>query len=143
MSKEVLLVVESVSHEKGVPKDVIFGAIEAALAMATKKRYDENAEFRVAIDRETGGYETFRVWSVADPGAVAGLAMPADPRRGDGWVREVVDGQPTERVRVGETDLRRVGAQEVAGVITFLAGESAGYITGAVVPVDGGLGMGH
>jgi len=70
MSKEVLLVVESVSHEKGVPKDVIFGAIEVALATATKKRYDENAEFRVAIDRETGDYETFRVWEVADPDAV-------------------------------------------------------------------------
>jgi transcription termination/antitermination protein NusA len=67
MSKEVLLVVESVSHEKGVPKDVIFGAIEAALAMATKKRYDDNAEFRVAINRETGDYDTYRLWTVADP----------------------------------------------------------------------------
>jgi transcription termination/antitermination protein NusA len=67
MSKEVLLVVESVSHEKGVPKDVIFGALEAALAMATKKRYGELAEFRVAINRETGVYETFRVWNVTEP----------------------------------------------------------------------------
>src|SRR6056297_3807954 len=67
MSKEVLLVVDSVSHEKGVPKDVIFGAIEAALAMATKKRYDEKAEFRVAINRESGDYETYRLWSVSDP----------------------------------------------------------------------------
>ena len=50
MSKEILLVVESVSHEKGVSKDVLFGAIESALAVATKKRYGENAEFRVAID---------------------------------------------------------------------------------------------
>ena len=66
MSKEILLVVESVSHEKGVPKDVIFGAIESALAMATKKRYGENEdpEFRVAIDRESGEYETFRTWTV-------------------------------------------------------------------------------
>ena len=47
MSKEILLVVESVSHEKGVSKDVLFGAIESALAVATKKRYGENAEFRV------------------------------------------------------------------------------------------------
>ena len=49
MSKEILLVVESVSHEKGVSKDVLFGAIESALAVATKKRYGEDAEFRVAI----------------------------------------------------------------------------------------------
>jgi len=67
MSKEVLLVVDSVSHEKSVPKEVIFGALEAALAMATKKKYGENAEFRVHIDRDHGSYETFRVWTVADP----------------------------------------------------------------------------
>jgi hypothetical protein len=66
MSKEILLVVESVSHEKGVSKDVLFGAIESALAVATKKRYGEHAEFRVAIDRESGEYETFRTWAVVD-----------------------------------------------------------------------------
>ncbi|MEZ5552215.1 MAG: transcription termination factor NusA [Pseudomonadales bacterium] len=70
MTKEILLVVDSVSHEKGVPKDVIFDAIEVALATATKKRYGESAEFRVAIDRETGEYETFRVWHICDPDAV-------------------------------------------------------------------------
>ena len=46
MSKEILLVVESVSHEKGVSKEVLFEAIESALAIATKKRYNEDAEFR-------------------------------------------------------------------------------------------------
>jgi N utilization substance protein A len=66
MSKEILSVIDSVSLEKGVPKDVIFGAMEAALAVATKKKYGEDAEFRVAIDRETGEYETFRTWSVVD-----------------------------------------------------------------------------
>jgi N utilization substance protein A len=58
--------VDSVSHEKSVPKEVIFGALEAALAMATKKKYGENAEFRVHIDRDNGSYETFRVWTVVD-----------------------------------------------------------------------------
>jgi len=66
MTKEILLVVDSVSHEKGVSKDVLFGAIESALAMATKKRYGEDAEFRVAIDRATGEYETFRTWGVVN-----------------------------------------------------------------------------
>ena len=66
MIKEMLSVIESVSHEKGVPKDVIFGAMEAALAVATKKKYGEEAEFRVAIDRESGEYETFRTWAVVD-----------------------------------------------------------------------------
>ena len=64
MNKEILQVVESVSHEKGVPQDVIFEALELALATATKKRYPEDAEIRVAIDRETGEYESFRRWKV-------------------------------------------------------------------------------
>ncbi len=66
MSKEILLVVESVSLEKGVSKQVIFEAIESAMAMATKKRYGEDAEFRVAIDRETGEYDTYRTWKVVN-----------------------------------------------------------------------------
>ena len=64
MSKEILLVVDAVSNEKGVEKDVIFEAIEAALASATRKRYGEDIDVRVAIDRETGEYETFRRWMV-------------------------------------------------------------------------------
>ena len=67
MSKEILTVVESLSHEKGVSEEVIFAALESALAMATKKRYVEDAEFRVAIDRSIGDYETFRRWLVVDP----------------------------------------------------------------------------
>jgi len=70
MSKEILLVVESVSNEKGVPKEVIVDALEHALASATKKRYQENAEFRVSIDRESGEYSTFRRWQVVDPTTV-------------------------------------------------------------------------
>ena len=66
MSKEILSVIESVSLEKGVPKEIIFGAMEAALAVATKKKYGEDAEFRVAIDRDSGEYETFRTWIVVD-----------------------------------------------------------------------------
>ena len=64
MNKEILMVVDVVSNEKGVAKDIIFEAIEAALAMATKKRHREDIEVRVAIDRETGDYKTFRQWEV-------------------------------------------------------------------------------
>jgi N utilization substance protein A len=66
MSKEILLVVESVSNEKGVPEDIIFEALESALATATKKRYTEETDIRVAIDRETGDYETFRRWHIVE-----------------------------------------------------------------------------
>lgn len=64
MSKEILLVVESVSNEKGVSEDIIIEALELALATATKKRYDEEVELRVAIDKESGEYDTFRYWDV-------------------------------------------------------------------------------
>ncbi len=66
MNKEILLVADAVSNEKGVDKDVIFQAIEAALASATKKRYGGEIDARVQIDRQTGDYETFRRWLVVD-----------------------------------------------------------------------------
>ena len=66
MSKDMLLVVDAVSNEKGVSKEVIFGAIEAALASATKKRHAEDIEVRVVIDRETGEYNTYRCWEVVE-----------------------------------------------------------------------------
>ncbi|ASP37247.1 transcription termination/antitermination protein NusA [Bacterioplanes sanyensis] len=74
MSKEILLVAEAVSNEKGVSKEIIFEAIESALAAAAKKRYeDENATIRVDIDRKTGDYETFRSWLVVSNDVVPGL----------------------------------------------------------------------
>lgn len=70
MNKEILLVVDAVSNEKGVEKDIIFGAIEAALEMATKKRYNTDVNIRVAINRENGDYETFRRWEVIEDDAM-------------------------------------------------------------------------
>lgn len=64
MNKEILLVAETVSNEKGVPQKVIFEAIENALEVATKKKTIEDIAVRVAIDVKTGDYETFRQWTV-------------------------------------------------------------------------------
>ena len=64
MNKEILLVADAVSSEKGVDREIIFEAIEVALSTATKKRYDEESDIEVMIDRETGDYETFRRWTV-------------------------------------------------------------------------------
>ncbi|HEX2585673.1 MAG TPA: NusA N-terminal domain-containing protein, partial [Steroidobacteraceae bacterium] len=64
MNKEILMVVDAVSNEKGVDKEIIFEALEAALATATRKRYGEGYEVRVAINRKTGNYDTFRRWKV-------------------------------------------------------------------------------
>ena len=66
MNKEILLVVDTVSNEKGVDKEVIFEAIEAALATATRKKHGLEMDVRVAIDRESGDYESFRRWLVVD-----------------------------------------------------------------------------
>ena len=65
MSKEILLVVESVSNEKGVPREAIFQALEQALVAATKKKYNiDEMDVRVVINRKTGEYDTFRRWTV-------------------------------------------------------------------------------
>lgn len=117
MSKEILMVVEAVSNEKGVEKDVIFEAIELALATAAKKRFeDEEADIRVAIDRRTGEYETFRRWLVVDNDAVPALgteltlqeAEEIDPGLKPGDIYE----EKTESESFG-----RIGAQAAKQII--------------------------
>ena len=60
MSREILLLVDALSREKSVDKEVVFEALESALASATKKRFSDEADVRVSIDRNTGEYESFR-----------------------------------------------------------------------------------
>ncbi|HRF71331.1 MAG TPA: transcription termination factor NusA [Accumulibacter sp.] len=64
MSREILLLVDVLAREKNVTKDIVFGALELALASATKKRVHDDANVRVVVDRETGDFETFRRWEV-------------------------------------------------------------------------------
>jgi len=67
MSREVLLLVDALAREKNVDKEIVFGALEAALASATKKRFgEEEADVRVSIDRNTGEYTSYRCWEVMD-----------------------------------------------------------------------------
>jgi len=121
LTKEILGAVDSVSNEKGVSKEVVCDAIEIALATATKKRHRDDAEFRVAIDWETGDYETFRTWEVVDPNEIdeedpfnpdAQLtpedAKEKDPSLGIGDMWE----EPTESVAFG-----RIVAQTARQVI--------------------------
>ncbi|MCS6945870.1 MAG: transcription termination factor NusA [Sutterellaceae bacterium] len=73
--REILMTVDVLAREKNVPREVVFGALEAALAAATKKTFDEDdVEIRVAVDRETGEYEAFRRWQVVPD--EAGLQEP-------------------------------------------------------------------
>ncbi|WP_153112138.1 transcription termination factor NusA [Propionivibrio limicola] len=64
MSRETLLLVDVLAREKNVPKDIVFGALELALASASKKRIDDEADVRVVVNRESGDFETFRRWEV-------------------------------------------------------------------------------
>src|SRR5690606_23986505 len=118
MNKEILMVADAVSNEKGVDKGVIFEAIEAALASATRKRYGEDIDVRVSIDRTTGEYETFRRWKVfADDSTALGEparevrledALEIDPNAEPGGYVE----QPMESVEFG-----RIAAQTAKQVI--------------------------
>lgn len=86
MNKEILLVVEAMSNEKGVSKDIIFEAIEAALATATKKRHTDDIDVRIAINRETGDYQSFRRWQVidnSDDEAMAGFLPDSQTKLND------------------------------------------------------------
>lgn len=64
MSREILLLVDVLAREKNVSKDIVFSALELALASATKKRIDDEADVRVVVDRDTGDFESFRRWEV-------------------------------------------------------------------------------
>lgn len=74
MSREILMLVDALAREKNVDKEVVFGALEHALAQATKKRYEGEVDIRVSIDRDTGEFESFRRWHVVPD--EAGLQLP-------------------------------------------------------------------
>lgn len=117
MNRELLMLVEAISREKNVDRDVVFGAVEAALAQAAKKLYEGDVDMRVAINRETGDYETFRRWHVVPD--EAGLQLPdqeilqfeAREQIPDIEVGEYIE-EPVESVSIG-----RIGAMAAKQVI--------------------------
>jgi N utilization substance protein A len=116
MNKEILMVAEAVSNEKGVSEDIIFEAIELALATAAKKRYDEDSDVEVTIDRKTGDYETRRRWLVMPDTEMALLgtqftteeAIEKDPNLKPGDVYEEI---------IENVDFGRIAAQTAKQVI--------------------------
>ena len=117
MSREILLLVDALAHEKNVDKEVIFSALEFALASATKKRFADDADVRVHIDRESGEYDPFRRWTLlTDDEALEnpGAQMYADDERAND--KTIIDGnvfeEPLESVEFG-----RIGAQAAKQVI--------------------------
>ncbi len=117
MNRELLMLVDAISREKNVDREVVFGAVELALASATKKLYEGEVDIRVAIDRDTGVYETFRRWHVVPD--EAGLQLPEaeilhfeakeqiDDIEVDDYLEESVESVP----------IGRIGAQAAKQVI--------------------------
>ena len=118
MNKNILLMVDVVSNEKGVEKDLIFEALEAALASAGKEQYGDESDLRVAIDRETGDYETFQRWTVLEDDSEE-FEYPERQIKLSYAVKQKEDAQPGDVLehKVDSVDFGRIGAQKAKQVI--------------------------
>ena len=117
MSKEILMVADAVSNEKGVSRSVIFEAIESALAAATKKLYDDKEiECRVSVNRDTGDYETFRVWTVVDEEEYLEEGFQLTLEQASGKDRSLVIGDTWEE-KIDNVEFGRIAAQTAKQVI--------------------------
>jgi N utilization substance protein A len=116
MSREILLLVDALAREKNVSRDVVFAALEQALASATKKRFSEDVDVRVEIDRETGDFQAFRRWQVVPDEAVEfapiQIALSEAVKRSENIELEAFIEEALEPVEFG-----RIGAQAAKQVI--------------------------
>ncbi|MBQ1784235.1 MAG: transcription termination/antitermination protein NusA [Gammaproteobacteria bacterium] len=147
MNKEILLVVEAVSNEKGVPREKIFQALETALATATKKKTEGDIEVRVAIDRKTGDYDTFRRWMVvADDGLTnpyqeitLSAAQVDEPEiQLGGYVEEQIDSVAFDRITTQtakQVIVQKVREAERAQVVDQFRAREGELVTGVVKKV--------
>lgn len=120
MSREILLLVDALAREKAVEKEVVFTALELALASATKRRFQEDIETRVSIDRLTGSHQSFRRWLVVEDGAVEdparqislsdALTDDADIQVGD-YIEKLLE--PIEFGRIGAQAAKQVIFQKI------------------------------
>lgn len=153
MSKDILLVVDAVSNEKGVGKDVIFGALEAALASAARKLCDDERDVRVSIDRTTGDYDTFRRWEVIEedpeeeienPDAVMTLeeaqSINPDIEIG-GFIEEPMENAEFGRIAAQtakQVIVQRVREAERAQVVEAYQDRAGELVTGIVKRIERG-----
>lgn len=150
MSKEILLVVDAVSNEKGVSKEVIFDALEVALATATKKRHQDEIDVRVAIDRHTGAYETYRRWHVVEDdmlefeeneiGLSDALVKKPDIQLGD-FIEETMPSVDFGRIAAQtakQVIVQKVREAERAQVVDAFKGRIGEMINGVVKRMDKG-----
>lgn len=120
MSRELLMLVDALAREKNVDKDIVFGALELALASATKKRFKDDIDVRVEIDRESGEYKSFRRWLVVPdelleiPVQQVALseAQNNDPKlEANDYIEEALE--PVEFGRIGAQTAKQVILQKI------------------------------
>ena len=117
MNRELLMLVDAISREKNVERDVVFGAVELALASATKKVHPEGVDIRVSVDRDSGVYETFRRWLVVPD--EAGLQNPEGEELVSDARDEIADIEEGDYIEkpVESLPIGRIGAQAAKQVI--------------------------
>lgn len=151
MSREILLLVDALAREKNVDKDVVFDALEHAFAQATKKRYEGDVDIRVAIDRETGEFESFRRWLVVPD--EAGLQLPdqeilhfeATEQVGDIDVGDHIE-DPIESIEFGrrfaqdtkQVALQRLRDAEREQILADFLARGDSLVTGAIKRMERG-----
>ncbi len=152
MNKDILYVADAVSNEKGVDKEIIFEAIEAALATATRKKNNKDIEVRVDIDRETGDYETFRRWLVVEDtgegleNPLAEITLEAaridDPEIEPGdYIEEQIESVEFGRIAAQtakQVIVQKVREAERARVIEAYQGREGELVMGTVKRVERG-----
>ncbi|AFL75044.1 transcription termination factor NusA [Thiocystis violascens] len=153
MSKEILLVVEAVSNEKDVSEDVIFEAIEAALASATRKKHGGDIDVRVVIDRKTGDYNTFRRWEIVTDPEQGVLEAPSrqitesaaailEPQLGVGdFIEEEIESVLFGRIAAQtakQVIVQKVRDAERAKVVTNFVERKGQLVTGIVKKAERG-----
>ncbi|MEN9775249.1 MAG: Transcription elongation protein nusA [Pseudomonadota bacterium] len=116
MSREVLLLVDALAREKNVAREVVFAALESALASATKKRFTEEVDVRVSIDRLSGDYEAFRRWQVVPDGELEDHDIQVILTEARKQVADVQVGDYIEE-ELEAVELGRIGAQAAKQVI--------------------------
>jgi N utilization substance protein A len=150
MSREILLLVDALAREKNVNKDVVFVALEMALASATKKRFSDDADVRVAVDTETGDFESFRRWQVVADDAVENPAQQiplseAAKQHADIQLDEYIEEalEPIEFGRIGAQAAKQVILQKIRDaereqILQDFLGRGEKLVTGTVKRIERG-----
>ncbi|MEH2920494.1 transcription termination factor NusA [Samsonia erythrinae] len=146
MNKEILAVVEAVSNEKAVPREKIFEALETALATATKKKYEQEIDVRVSIDRKTGDFDTFRRWLVVDEVTQPTREITLEAAKFDdptldlgGYVEDQIESVTFDRITTQtakQVIVQKVREAERAMVVDQFREQEGEIVTGVVKKVN-------